>query len=655
MRCYTIDIIKISESLMNKLVRKSTLAIAIVFFLVSLLFSCLHYTNILYGNNVMWISWILAVVTFSFSFFRSIPAQNIKKLVYNKTSLLILFIIVLYWFSHLWNFSSAPWNQYGLFDDAAWDIYYAKNHIFTNAPFQAAFFDEVGYISREVVFHYYISIFFKLFGYNLLVFNLSLLFLGFVTVFFTSLLVYRLFNNIWLAVLTAVIINFFPLHYMHIFMGHRYAIAAPLMIVSLYFLYTAFIHKSFFRATLSSFFAALCWSSAIMGKQYLASLVLAVIFILIFGKKRWRSKQNITITFVWIAGFFISAVPLLVYVFFNYNLYTLREQGLLQIFYSQYQTGGLLEIKPYFDGIIELFFAKHTYSRQFLPGFSIIPFSYYILIIPGLVIALLKRRFELIFLSFIPVIGTFVSGSYDFRVLLAVPIWVVCIAMTIHALTPYMKSHRPLMMKNIIAGGIVFLIIILGLIPSIVYIWNVSKDPNYLYLLPHKDVAVSRLVQDIVAGTVNPTITMKYDELNRNSDISNVSYDVLVCPFSAYAIIHLYLQNYDDKKMLSFCNQGIQLLKTPSEIIDNNIQALLDYRPHGKDLKLIWEVSDKSAESINLFRSYKKYGTEETISDIIDERSFSLYVLTIKKENIKRLQQEIVYKKLPPQQLSPVL
>ncbi len=593
----------------------------------------------------MWMSWVLAVILFSYSFLaRIIPFRNVNKLILRQDFLIALFIIVLYWSTHLWNFSSAPWNQNGLFDDAAWDIYYAKDHIFNGMPIQAAFFDDVGYISREVVFHYYISISFILFGYNLLVFNISLMVLGFVTVLFTSFLIHRLFNNAFLTCLSALILNFFPLHYMHVFMGHRYAIAAPLMVVSLFFLYTSFINKSFFRVTLSAFFAALCWGSAIMGKQYIAGLVLAATCVLIFGKKQWRSKENIAIALVWIASFLISATPLLVYILFNYNVYTLREHGFLQGFYSQFQTGGLSGIKPYIDQLSELFFTKHTFKRVFLPDFQIIPLSYYMLLIPGLVIAFFKRRFELIFLSFIPVVGSFVSGSYDFRVLFSVPIWVVCIAMTLDLLNKSIKSQpRSIIPKIVCIVG--YALILPGLILSIVYLWKVSEDPNYVYFLPHKDVAVSRLVQDIVVGSLNPMVEMKHDELNRKVDISLIPYDSLVCPYSAYAIIHVYLQNYEDKKILSFCNQGIQLLKTSGEIMKDNVYAILNYKPQNKDLKLIWEVSDKSVDSIGIFSKYKKYGWEATIFDTIDGISFSIYILTIKKENIQRFQQEINDKK----------
>jgi len=113
--------------------------------------------------------------------------KKISRLVRHKDLLISLFVLVLFFSSHLINFSIAPWNQNGLFDDAAWDIYFAKNHIFA---------------------------------------------------------------------------------------GHRYTITAPLMTVSLYYLYTSFTNKSRPRAAISAIFAALCLGSAIMGKQYLYGLVL---------------------------------------------------------------------------------------------------------------------------------------------------------------------------------------------------------------------------------------------------------------------------------------------------------------------------------------------------------------------------------------------
>ena len=642
---------QLANYLKVKITHKKALPISIVFLLLSVVSSSLHYMILFPGNNLSWISWVIAVVIFSYSFApRNFSIKKILGKIKRRDLFIGLFVTLLYFTTHLWNISSAPWNQNGLFDDAAWDIYFAKNQVFSGAPFQPAFFDSVGLISREVVFHYYISGLFKVFGYNLPVFNFSLLILGFVTVFFTTFIIHRIFNDTRVTLLSALIINFFPLHYMHIFMGHRYAIAAPLMVVSLYFLYTALSNKSLFRVATSALFAALCLSSAIMGKQYILGLALSFLAYLIFRKRKESLKEGFAFTLVWITGFIISATPLLIYIIFNYQAYVLREQGLLREFFSLFLNGGVGAIRPYVDGLIELFFAKHTFQRQFLPDFPIIPLGYYLLLIPGLFIALLKKRFEIVFLSIIPTLGALVSGSYDFRVLLSVPIWVIAMAFSLnHIFSSKRIASKLYLVIGLAAAG-------LGLIPSISYLWNISKNPNYLYLLPHKDVAISRLVQDIVAGTIRKkevesskgvlgitTIKdeIKQDEFRREMDSARPQYDTLFCPYSSYAIAHLFLQDFDDKKILSFCNQGIQLLKTPKEIFEDNFKAILNYVSSDKDLKMIWEVSDKSEAVIEIFSKYKKYGSEEIITKSVDGRDFSLYVLTIASKNIKSFQRDI--------------
>lgn len=620
-----------------KIVNKYFFISSIVIAILSVAFSVTHYLNIFYGNSFSWIFWLLSVLMLFFSFISKASFKNFLG-DFKKPDLLIAgFIIVLYFSTHLWNFNTAPWNHYGLFDDAAWDIFFAKNHAF-NGPYQPAFFDTVGYISRETVFHYYITIFFKLFGYNLLVFNISLLFLGFITVFFTTFIVHRLFKNNLLTIITAFIINFFPFQYMHIFMGHRYAIAAPLMVISLYFLYQSFINKSLPRAVLSAFFAVLCWDSAIMGKQYILALFLTAFCYLFIGKKLWMKKENTSTILIWTLSFVFSAIPLLTYIAFNYNDYFLRERGLSQEFIALFKQGGINSIRPYFDGISELFFAEHSFKRQFIPDYPLIPYMYYPLLFGGFIVAFLKKRLELIFISFIPILSAFVSGSYDFRILLAVPAWVICMSFFLDETFRFGQKLKKL--KYILFVPI-FACLIFGLGSSIFYLWTVSRDPHHLWLLPHRDVAVSRIIQDIVVGSPNPTISMKFDELDRKVDLQSVSYDTLVCPYSAYAIIHVYLQNYDDKKVLSLCNQGIQLLKDEKEILNDNMQAILDYEIDNKDLKLIWEFSDKSINIIDMFKEYEKYGTGEELKGTIDGEVFTLYVLTIKKENIPVFKEKI--------------
>jgi hypothetical protein len=567
------------------------------------------------------------------------PKISLKKYLIHtdkKVLLTFLFIAIIYWISHLWNFNSAPWNAYGLFDDAAWDIYFANDKIFTGMPFQAAFFDQVGLISRETVFHYYITVFFKLFGYNLLVFNFSLLLLGFITVLFTALIIHKLFGNLAITLIMGIVINFFPLHYMHVFMGHRYAIIAPLMTMSLFFLYSAYLDNSVIKSSLSAIFASLCLSSAIMGKQYILGLIMAAFAILILNFSAVKSKKNIVITISWITAFIISASPLVLYIFYNADAYFGREQGLLNEFFILYNQGGFLALEPFYSQVKDLFFEDINYRRQFLHDYPIIPMQYYLLLVPGLFIAFINKRFEIVFISLLPILVIFLSGAYDFRVLIAAPAWIISMAYGMN----YFFEFRKHIGRQILMS-ITLISTFLGVVPSIMYLFDVSKDPNYVYLLPHKDVAASRMIQDIVAGDRTPSIEMKYNELKRDIP-SNIAHDTLVCPNSAYAIAHLYLQKFDDEKVLSLCDQGIQLLKNPNEIIQNNYNAISNYKSVGRDLKLVWEISGKSEEAIALFSKYKRYGNEMIYTGNVDDRQFSLYVLTIDSENTDDFKQEVL-------------
>lgn len=625
---------------------------SIFFFVLCIFFSSMHYLNIMPGNNISWISWILAMILFTLSF--SNKSKRIKSLIQNirKTDLIIAgFVIILFFISHLINFQNAPWNNFGLFDDAAWDIFFAKIHIFNGSAFQAAFFDSVGYISREVIFHYYISIFFVLFGYNLFVFNIALLFLGFVTVFFTTFLVHRMFKNNFITIIIAITINFLPLHFMHIFMGHRYAIAAPLMILSYYYLFTSFKYNSFTRASVGGIFAALCLGSSVTGKQYIYALVGTVILSVIFNFKNFIKKENIALGISFFISFVIAAAPLLIFIYFNANEYFIRESGLVKEFLALYNAQGYEGIKPYIGYLKEVFISDFSYRRQFLPSFQVIPFYYYILIIPGLIASFWAKRFEVLIISTLPILGSFIAGCYDFRVLIAAPIWIIAMAFSLSLC--FKKFERSRYKINIlsdisetnwfkyISASLMIVIIFLGLSPSISFIYKTANDPNSLYLLPHRDVAVSRLAQDIVAGVETPSFEMKGNEFNRKSEVSISSYDTLVSLNNSFAIAHLFLQDFDDKKVLSLCNQGTQAMMSPAELVNVNIDAVIKYQFSGKDLKLVWEVSDKSEQAISLFKEYRKYGKDEMFSGQIDGSSFSLYVLTIKSENVDTFKSEL--------------
>ena len=589
-----------------------------------------HYSGFWYGNPWTWILWIISCAFFICSFLsRKRLLNGISTCIRQKPLMIIVFVSLLFFITHVRHWSSSPWNNYGLFDDAAWDIYFANTHI-GHSPFQAVFFDTVGYISRETVFHYYITFFFQLFGYNLFVFNCALLFLGYITVLGTTLIIDRLCKNTAVTLCSAVILNFFPLQFLHIFMGHRYAIAAPLMVLSLYFLYTAFLTKSNLRSAVSAFFGALCWGSAVTGKQYIYGLFIGGVLLLLSKKQRGECAQYRNIILTWLMSFLIGMTPVYIYIVFHASTYAIREQELLREFLVTVQQQGMNRFTIYANQLLEVFTARSTIRRQFLVDYPLIPYAYYVLLIPSMVVTWIKRRYELVILAVLPIIVSFISGAYDFRILITVPVWVIIMAYGMKE----MARHTYLRM-------LIFMSVFIGLVSTSTYLWNVSKNPHAQYLLPHKDVAVSRLVQDIVIGAEHPSIQMKQNEFRIGQQVQSNVYDVLVCPASAYAIMHVFLQAYDDKKILSFCDQGIMQLKTADEILRDNIRAIVTYQPTKKDLKLIWESTDTAQLALATFSRIAPHGRTDVISETIEGIPFSVYILTIPQTTIAQFQSDV--------------
>jgi hypothetical protein len=612
---------------------------AIALFAVGAVATILHYLGLAPGNPLTWSAWIAAVAAYAASFARrpqGPPSLTISGVLRSEPVLAVV-ILVIYAITHLWNNETAPWNSNGLFDDAAWDIYFARSHAFSG-PFQAAFYDPVGAISRETVFHYFITSFFKLFGYNLVVFNAALLVLGAVTTLFTALTVHRLLRNPTVTLASALILSLLPLHFVHVFVGHRYAIAAPLMMVSLYFLYSGFRDRSFPRTVLSAFFAALCVGSAIMGMQVLLALLAAAIVIPIIDRRRSTSAENRAVALAWIVAFVISAMPLLLYVAFNPVDYFRREQGLLTDFVGLAMKQGYDGIRPFVDQLGELFFAPDTFRRMWLHAYPIIPWADWLLLVPGLLIALRRRRMELVLLAGIPVASALVAGAFDFRILLAAPIWVVMMAYALDASSLGRTSPGP--WRPAIAVGAV-IVLVLGLVPSAQYLLGISVDSHAQYLLSHRDVAVSRLIQDVVAGAQAPSGEMKPDEFDRVEARSELPFDSLACAERAYAVAHLYLQAFNDRRILAMCEDGNQALIGKDRLFAANAKAIAAYQPRGKALKLIWEESEVASDALRRFAELERYGAPERFAGSVDGERYAIRVLTIPADRITDFQQAL--------------
>ncbi len=641
-------------------------ALAIFFSVICLISTSLHYTEVASGNFLTWSSWLLSVGCL-FLYSREPGSFKFDLSVFKSKRLLLYLLLTCGFFiSHLWNFSNLPWSDKGLFDDGAWDIYFAKERIFTDQPFQAAFFDNVGLISREVVFHYYITFFFKLFGYNLLVFNIALTVLGYITFIFTTLLAERLFNKRSITIFTALVMNFFPLHFMHMYAGHRYAMAAPMIMASVYFSYTGFSMKNKIRLSLGALFAALAVDSAVMGKQYLYGLIIGAALLVIFHRKDYLKRETINRAVHYSLSLVICMMPLIVYVLFN-PIYFNHEQKMTNEFISSLginteedgaigyvkmpfalisktinQDEASEQFKKYIDLLTGTFFNKDTGVKWFIPGFTAIPIAYYILIIPGIIIAIRRRYYPIIILAILPAVGAFVAGSSDYRVLHGASFWVILVACALsgaYKLNDYKKLEKYKLGYVALAACVI--VASLGLYSSTSYIYEMASDKNSLRLLPHKDVEVARYMKDVVAGVEKPSTKMQWNELNTGLSASS-KYDTLLCQKSGYAITHLFLHDFDNKKIMAFSDQLPFQIMEVGEIFKANKKAISEYDSSSKkNLKLIWEYDQKTNKIISEFKKFESYGKGETITIKTDNGNFRFYILDILNKNIGKFKSDI--------------
>jgi hypothetical protein len=643
-----------------------------------------HYTSQYYGNPVSWISWLtgmlfLLAAFFPAAVFRTSLPEKIARM--NRKDFfffsgLSLFVIGLYFF----NFRTAPWNQNGLFDDAAWDLYFMKRYIFSGVPFQAAFFD--GGVSREVIYHYYLYPFFKIFGYNLLIFKIALMVLGLTTILFTSMLIRRLTKSYWATAMAAVVFSLLPFQYVHTFEGHRYAMAYPLMAASFYLLYTGFKNKAPFRVVLSAILAALLMDSAIMGKQYLICLFGAWVISMIFHYRKFFNRSNWNNAKLFGFSLIVAMMPLIIYIYFN-PIYFAHETDMTNQFLTALQNGGLQGIETYINNTREVFFGSFTYLRRFNFEFVPLPFAYYIFLLPGFLIALFKKRYELFFLALLPVVAAFISGIWDFRFLHAVPFWIILMALTFKTLmdlfdrisffrkkTPPEMDYSPPIEEPPLQGeippqkesplkgepkkvgrywaiGLMTAVLLFGLVPSVEYLYGKSKDPNSIFQFPQSVVAVSRYLRDVVAGVLEPSPKMRWQELNKLKGYPESGYDTLICQNYGYAITHLFLKDYGDEKIMALSDQLPFNLLTEAEILGDNLLAIQNYQKTNKDLKLIWEIDEKTKRIIELFKQFNYMGSDQILASSHAGINFSFYVLNIKNDRIDEFKEWVQGLKLP--------
>lgn len=568
-------------------------------------------------------------------------ATGFRSVIKPKTAF-FLFWILFFVVSHLWNFSTAPWNGNGLFEDSAVDLLYLKSYVIGH-PFQAAWFHPLFLISRETLFHYYVLGFLHLFGYNIVSYEAALLVLWCTAFVFMLLLVDHFFRSSIVTSMAALVFSFLPFAFIYTFVGYRYPMTICFCLASLYFLHLGFTNRpasSFYLAS-GGITAGLCLASSILGKQYLLALGL---FALLYAGLHWkRLRRNVKWSSVSIViyGLAAAAMPILCYIIFNREHYTYYEGTFIHRFWAALRGHpDPNDIRYYVTQLRDCFFGVPG-PRLFVPDFLPIPLPYYLLLLPGFILAVGQRRYEVVLLATLPVAGVFISGGMlvEHRLLLAIPFWIILMGF---AFAELLRLKLPPVFK-IIVLGVAASTLASGVFSSVQYIHSKAKDPFEIGYFAQKQVAVSRFLRQVVAGQQpsNPP-RLERDEFNRVEHIPDASYDTLICPGgTGTSIIHLFLHDYDDTRILSFCGGTALRLLTQQDVWSANKKAILEYVPRGKDLKLIWENDPKTQRIIESLRPLSDLPTEVSLSFSFAAGKRSFNVLSISSNNIRHFQEQV--------------
>src|SRR5207302_842815 len=190
---------------------------------------------------------------------------------------------------------------------------------------------------------------------------------------------------------------------------------------------------------------------------------------------------------------------------------------------------------------------------------------------------------------------------------------------------------RPWLGIQIVLGAIAVLILLDGLVPSVRYIYSKTKNPFGIRHYAQEEVAVSRFLKHVAAGQEHPGPPhLERDEFNRIKGIPDPPYDTFICQNDAYSIIHLFLHDYDDDKILSFCAElPFSFVMTEQDVWNANKKAIVNYVPSNKDLKLIWERDPKTQRIIRMFQLLRDFGTEDSLSFSFGGTVRTFYVMNI--------------------------
>ncbi|HXM30176.1 MAG TPA: hypothetical protein VN957_29405 [Chthoniobacterales bacterium] len=403
------------------------MSLSVVSLVLCALGATAHYLKWAWENPWQLVGWLLSMVFLLIAFLPG-PSElraNFKSVIKPKTAFFV-FWVLFFVVAHLWDFRTAPWNGDGLFEDASVDLLFLKTHV-TSRPFQAAWFHFYGPIAHETLLHYYLWPWLHLFGYNILTNEVALLGLWCTVFLFTLLLTDLFFQSYVVTSVIALVFTFLPFAFIYTFVGYHYAMTVPLCVASLYFLYVGFKTDCSFCLSLGGIAAGLCLASSLLSKQYLIALLCSIGLRAVFDWNRLKQSLNWPQVFTVIYGFTAAATPILAYIVFNLHDYTYHESPYMGRFLQAVRGHpSPNDISYYVTQLWRLFFSVPG-PRLFLGDVLPIPLPYYFFLLPGIVLALLKKRFEIVLLGTIPVVAAFISGGgvIEHRLLLAIPFWII--------------------------------------------------------------------------------------------------------------------------------------------------------------------------------------------------------------------------------------
>jgi hypothetical protein len=191
--------------------------------------------------------------------------------------------------------------------------------------------------------------------------------------------------------------------------------------------------------------------------------------------------------------------------------------------------------------------------------------------------------------------------------------------------------------------GVSTSILLSGLVPAIQYICTHAKDPSSIQPFEQQEVAVARFLKAIVAGRTPASVPrLEHDEFNRVQGIPDPPYETLICASEANVGLHLFLHDYDDEKILSFCGGHPMSAMTVQDICSHNKKAIANYVPNGKNLKLIWESTPTAEKVIEILRPLRDLATEESVSFSFHNRVTTFRVLNIPYKDIRQFQERVM-------------